>query len=139
MSLILEGIKILPCDINKSDYDFKIEDDGSIRYGLSNIKGIDREFVSKLIEDRNKKGDFTDINNFKRRIYLLNGIKSIITALSNCGALDSFKISRREIDMQVSDILYVGYKMKILKNSCLIHRIIQKKLYMKVRIIMSIK
>ena len=48
------GIKLLPPDLNLSDFDFKIEDK-NIRYGLNSIKGVSGKAIESLIEFRENK------------------------------------------------------------------------------------
>lgn len=48
------GIKLLPPDLNISDFDFKIDGD-NIRYGLNSIKGVSGKVMESLIEFRETK------------------------------------------------------------------------------------
>jgi DNA polymerase-3 subunit alpha len=58
------GLKIKTPHINKSDKNFKV-DNGTILFGLKNLKDCGDVFVTKLIEERNKKyfKNFTDFYN----------------------------------------------------------------------------
>jgi len=61
------GIEILPPDINKSGYAFKIEQEG-IRFGLGAIKNVGRG-AAELIEGENKKEPFSDTRDFFTRTH----------------------------------------------------------------------
>ena len=50
------NIKLLPPDLNLSDFDFKIDGD-NIRYGLNSIKGVSGKVMESLIEFRENKFD----------------------------------------------------------------------------------
>ena len=49
-------IKLLPPDLNLSDFDFKIEEK-NIRYGLNSIKGVSGKVIESLIEFRETRFD----------------------------------------------------------------------------------
>ncbi len=83
----IEGIEILKPDINKSDVDFKIEDEGKIRFGLSRIKGVGEEAVQSIIETR-KKGYFKGITDFISRVDSRKVNKKVIESLIKAGAFD---------------------------------------------------
>ena len=83
----VEGIEILKPDINKSDIDFKIEEEGKIRFGLSRIKGVGEEAVHSIIEAR-KKGPFKSLADFSSRVDGRKVNKKVIEALIKAGAFD---------------------------------------------------
>ena len=51
-------------DINKSDNDFVVGEEGEILFGLGAIKGTGDAAVSLIIEERNSNGEFKDIYDF---------------------------------------------------------------------------
>jgi DNA polymerase-3 subunit alpha len=61
------AIEILPPDINKSGYAFKIEQEG-IRFGLGAIKNVGRG-AAELIREENKKEPFSDTRDFLTRTH----------------------------------------------------------------------
>jgi DNA polymerase III subunit alpha len=92
------GIEVLPPDINESLRNFTAipsEDKsskGSIRFGLTAIKGIGDSSVIQIIDARDKeKEKFVSIEDFARRVSpkVLN--KKTLEALTKSGALDSLK------------------------------------------------
>ncbi|MDD5041123.1 MAG: DNA polymerase III subunit alpha [Candidatus Peribacteraceae bacterium] len=95
------GILVLPPDINESLRHFTAippqggkvtrgtAQKGSIRFGLSAIKGIGDSSVQQLILVREDGGKFASIEDFARRVpsKVLN--KKLLEALAKSGALDS--------------------------------------------------
>ncbi|MDD5074374.1 MAG: DNA polymerase III subunit alpha, partial [Candidatus Peribacteraceae bacterium] len=97
------GIEVLPPDINESLRHFTAIDRegsvcGSIRFGLSAIKGIGDSSVLQLIAAREAGGKFTSIEDFARRVpsKVLN--KKLLEALAKSGALDSLGKRRTFIE-----------------------------------------
>ena len=88
------GIDILPPDINKSEWDFTIEDaeDGkqSIRFGFGAVKNVGQGPVEALIEARETEGEFTDINQFIQNVDLRLIGKRALESMVKVGALDVF-------------------------------------------------
>lgn len=105
-----QGLAVLPPDINESLRHFTaippdgkkitrgISPKGSIRFGLSAIKGIGDSSVQQIIEVRDRGGPFTSIEDFARRMpsKVLN--KKTIEALTKSGALDSLGDRRLLLD-----------------------------------------
>jgi len=95
------NIDFLKPDINFSNDKFSIEYDEqqnkSIRFGLGAIKGVGLKSVSKLVEERNNNGKFTDIINFMNR--LTNEIinKRQLEKMIQSGAFDSIENNRSRL------------------------------------------
>jgi DNA polymerase-3 subunit alpha len=91
------GIEVLPPDINKSKWDFTIEDhpDGSasIRFGLGAVKNVGHGPVDVILAARKESGDhdqtFQDLNEFVRRVDLRKVGKRALECLIKVGALSS--------------------------------------------------
>ena len=88
------GIEILPPDINYSWLDFDIERDAEghrhIRYGLGAIKNLGVGAVEHIIEQREKGGKFTDLDDFLTRCSAQEIGKRGMEAMIRVGAMDSF-------------------------------------------------
>lgn len=82
------GINVLPPDINKSDYDFKIEGD-SIRFGLSAIKNVGQAAIESILEARSTK-EFTGLKDFLSRVDVRRVNKKTIESLVKAGAFSNF-------------------------------------------------
>ncbi len=100
------GIDVLPPDINESLRHFTAIPSpkgtrgkpGSIRFGLTAIKGIGESSVQQIIDVRERGASFLSIEDFARRIpsKVLN--KKSIEALAKSGALDSLGDRRTLIE-----------------------------------------
>lgn len=88
------GIQVLPPDINKSSWDFTIEDtaDGkaNIRFGMGAIKNVGHGPAQQVVAAREKEGPFRDLTDFARRVDLKAVGKRALESLIRVGTLDAF-------------------------------------------------
>jgi DNA polymerase-3 subunit alpha len=102
------GITVLPPDINESVGGFEIvknnEGVEEIRFGLYTIKNFGVDIADAIINERNKNGKFTSLENFLNRITHKNLTKKSMDALAMCGALDAFE-ERNAIILNIESIL----------------------------------
>jgi len=92
----LNNINILMPDINKSNKEYTLEDNG-IRFPLASIKNIGSTISNTIIEERNN-GEYKDFIDFITRTYSKGVNKKILTTLINSGCFDSFNNRRTLID-----------------------------------------
>ncbi|MDR2615532.1 MAG: DNA polymerase III subunit alpha, partial [Oscillospiraceae bacterium] len=90
------GIELLPPDVNASMADFSVEG-GNIRYGLVAAKNVGRGFINALVEERERGGRFSGLEQLVRRLSGMDANKRAIESLIKCGALDSFGLRRRQM------------------------------------------
>jgi DNA polymerase-3 subunit alpha len=84
------GLKVLPPDINTSYDTFSIEDDQTIRYGLSSVKNLGSDVIKYMIQEREARGVFQSIEDFLARMADFKGFnKKSLEALIWSGSLDS--------------------------------------------------
>ncbi len=89
------GLTVLGPDINDSSYQFSVNADGNIRFGLGAIKGVGEKAVESIIEERTSGGVFGTVYEFMRRNNLRTVNKRTIETLVQSGAMDTFSgISR---------------------------------------------
>ncbi|MFI4846859.1 MAG: DNA polymerase III subunit alpha [Candidatus Makana argininalis] len=88
------GIKILPPNINISEYNFTVNKYGNILYGLGAIKGLGKNTVNLIINSRNKNGKFSGIFDLCSRLDIKKINKNVLEKLIFSGSLDCFGISR---------------------------------------------
>jgi len=85
-------ISVLPPDINRSQANFSIEEDGNsnrtIRFGLTAIKNVGLGAVEPIITERNRGGDFKSIEDMCRRCDLHGVNKRVMESLIKTGVLD---------------------------------------------------
>ncbi|MEX2368936.1 MAG: DNA polymerase III subunit alpha, partial [Candidatus Paceibacterota bacterium] len=85
-------IEILPPDINESFGTFTIVESGNheaIRFGLFSIKHVGEKITQVVIDEREKNGHFSSLEDLLTRITDRNFNKKTLEALIKCGALDS--------------------------------------------------
>jgi DNA polymerase-3 subunit alpha len=85
------GIQVAGPDVNESQLDFTVNKVGTIRFGLSALKGVGEGPVENLMEERLKSGDFTSLLDMVKRLNLRTMNKRCLDSLVLGGALDSFK------------------------------------------------
>ncbi len=82
------NLKLLPPDVNISQYQFSVNDKNQILYGLGAIKGLGEGPVNTIIDVRNQGGVFTDIFDFCKRVDPRKLNKRALEALIKAGAMD---------------------------------------------------
>ncbi len=103
----LNGVDILPPDVNNSDWFFTAPDEAHIRFGLGGIKGIGRQQVDAMIETREKDGPFKDIFDLTARV---KGITTrILEGLIRVGAFDSIDPDRGKLYGNVAQAIAAGH------------------------------
>jgi DNA polymerase-3 subunit alpha len=83
------GIRILSPDINESDVEFIVNQEGHIRFGLAALKGMGSTAIGSIIEEREKNGKFETIFDFVKRINSKNCNKKNMESLVYAGAFDA--------------------------------------------------
>ena len=89
-----KGVKVISPDINQSEYEFSINDNKTIVYGLGAIKGVGEALVNAIVLEREQNGDYLDIFDFCFRIEKKYLNRRAIEALIYAGAFDIFGIKR---------------------------------------------
>lgn len=90
------GVNVAAPDINVSRQDFSLIN-GQIIFGLSDIKGLRRDFVANILASRHESGPFTDLDNFVNRIEPQFRKAEGLTALIYAGAFDHFGLNRAQL------------------------------------------
>ena len=81
-------IKIKGPSVNESNYDFDINENGEICYGLAGVKGVGDAAANCIIETRENHGEFKDIFDFVENVDLRTINKKTLEALALSGGLD---------------------------------------------------
>jgi DNA polymerase-3 subunit alpha len=93
-------IPLLPPDVNKSMAEFAVEAlaDGrkGVRYALAAIKGVGREAMARLVEERTAKGPFKDLFDLAERLDQRVVNKRLLESLIKAGAFDSLNGNRAQ-------------------------------------------
>lgn len=99
------GLKVLTPSINSSSYHFSVNGDQAILYGLGAIKGVGRGVVESIIEEREKAGEFKSLKEFCRRSDTEKINKRALEAMIKSGAMDDFRLSRRQLVQEMPEAL----------------------------------
>src|SRR6267142_3689178 len=90
------GIKILPPDINESNYAFTVVGP-NIRFGLGAVKGVGGSAIESILDARQKHGRFTSLLQFCELVDLRACNKKVIEALIKSGSFDFIGRTRRDL------------------------------------------
>lgn len=82
------GLTLLPPDVNLGEFQFTVDDQNRIIYGLGAIKGLGEGPIENIINAR-KKGPFKDLFDFCARVDSRKVNKRALEALVRSGALDN--------------------------------------------------
>lgn len=99
------GIEILPLDVNKS-LDRYIAEDGAIRIGFCQLKGMTYEATQSILNER-PEGRFSSLKDLVLRT---NISQTIMENLIKVGACDSFG-SRESLLLELPDLLQLRHKI----------------------------
>ena len=128
------GIKVLPPDVNVSDKDFTPvyslssghargkrksapAKEGLIRFGLMAVRGVGEKAVESIIDERQRRGDFTNLYDFCERVDLRTVTRSTIEALIKCGAYSSMNARRSQLLHVVERAVEMGQQTQNDKRS----------------------
>lgn len=81
------GLTLLPPDVNHGQFQFAVDDQNNIIYGLGAIKGLGEGPIENIINAR-KDGPFVDLFDFCSRVDSRKVNKRALEALVRSGALD---------------------------------------------------
>lgn len=99
------GLQIIAPHINQSDYQFTVNEQGQIMYGLGAIKGVGQAAVEILLAERRQNGEFKDLFEFCRRLDTRKVNRKVIEALISSGAMDCFDIHRASLAASIDTAL----------------------------------
>jgi len=81
-------LNLLPPDVNQGEFQFTVDDDGNVIYGLGAIKGLGEGPVGAIMAAREKGEPFTDLFDFCERVDSQKINKRALEALVRSGAFD---------------------------------------------------
>ncbi len=83
------GLTLLPPDVNRGDFQFTVDGDNNVIYGLGAIKGLGEGPVENIIAARDRDGAFKDLFDFCARVDPRKVNKRALEALIRSGAVDT--------------------------------------------------
>ncbi len=85
------NLDIFGPSVNESAYNFAVNKDGQIRFGLGAIKGVGQGAVENIVAEREANGLFEDFFDFLKRVDLRTVNKKTLESLVMAGAFDEFE------------------------------------------------
>ena len=105
------GIRVNPPDVTVGKFDFTVNREGEIVYGIGAVKGIGEAFVNHVVKVREKEGGFEDFFDFVAKVGADFINKRTLESLILSGALDRLCPSRARMMASVPDaIKYASQK-----------------------------
>jgi DNA polymerase-3 subunit alpha len=98
-------LRVVPPDVNRSDYHFTVQSDDTIIYGLGAIKGVGQAAIEGMLAERAQGGAFADLFDFCQRVDLRKLNRRVIDALIRAGALDSMGETRASHTANITQAL----------------------------------
>jgi DNA polymerase-3 subunit alpha len=83
------GIEVLGPDVNESFYKFSVNKNNAIRFGMGAIKGVGKNAVETIVENRKKDGEYKSVFDLAKRIDLRAANKKAFESLALAGAFDN--------------------------------------------------
>lgn len=90
------GVRLAYPDVNASWAYFSVAQ-GTIRFGLTLIKGIRTDFTQAILDERKANGAFHSVDDFLRRVPAKFLKDDALTALTLSGAFDRLENNRRQL------------------------------------------
>ncbi|ALS00863.1 DNA polymerase III subunit alpha [Enterococcus silesiacus] len=112
---------IIQPSINSSQYSFYLNNDNQIMFGFSSLKGIRRDFIQNILDERKERGPFKSFDQFLLRIDRKWLKAENIQPLIAIGAFDELQVNRRQLavslDSEIQNIIYSGGSMNLLEDT----------------------
>lgn len=86
--MVRHSIPLLPPLVSKSDMHFTMTDPSTIRFGLGAISGLGDKGLDAILEEKQIRGEFTSVENFRARVPSTLCNVNVMTGLAKCGAFD---------------------------------------------------
>ena len=82
------GMRIVPPDVNHSQFKFTVGDAKTVIYGIGAIRGVGENAVECIIAEREANGAYKNLFDFCARVDLRKVNRRVLEALINSGAMD---------------------------------------------------
>jgi DNA polymerase-3 subunit alpha len=98
------SVDCLPPDVNASFAHFTVEN-GAVRYALGALKGVGEKAMEALVEERERSGPFTSLEDFAARVDPRQLNRRQLESLAAAGALDGLNGNRPSVFAAAETIL----------------------------------
>ncbi|MDR5617806.1 DNA polymerase III subunit alpha [Arsenophonus sp.] len=99
------GLKVLPPDINSGLYQFHVNKNGEIVYGIGAIKGVGEGLMEAIIQSRKQGGSFKEIFDFCTRVDTKKLNRRVMEKLIMSGSCDHLGSHRAALMSSLDDAL----------------------------------
>ncbi len=106
------GIEVGAPDINVSNVEFSPVDEKTISFGLNAVKNVGTKTVEKIVEEREKEGNFKDIFDVCSKVDLHSLNRKALESLIKAGAMDSLGGTRAQMFAAVDNALKYGHQIQ---------------------------
>ena len=87
-------LTVVSPNINSGFYQFTVDEQGQVIYGLGAIKGVGQAVIEHIVEEREQQGPYTHFYEFCQRLDSQKINRRVLEALIKAGALDVFGVNR---------------------------------------------
>ncbi len=112
-----QKIPVLGPDVNESTFNFVVNDQGEIRFGLGAIKGVGEGAVETIVTERNVNGPYKNIFDFAKRVNLRAVNKRVFESLARAGAFDCFSECHRAQFFHTDDNGASNFLDKVIRHT----------------------
>jgi DNA polymerase-3 subunit alpha len=101
-------LTICPPNINVSEYQFTVNPQNQIVYGLGAIKGAGRSAIDDLLAERRENGAFSGLYDLCKRVITRKVNRRVLESLIKAGAFDSLDDNPAKLFAQLPEALRVA-------------------------------
>ena len=98
-------LEVIPPDINASAYQFYVNDEGAIHYGLGAIKGVGQAAAEDIAQECKDHGKYVSLFGFCCRLDHHKVGRRALEPLIRSGAMDGFGVARSQLFASVDKAL----------------------------------
>ncbi len=102
------GLEVKAPDVNTSRYEFAVQGERTIRYGLGAVRGVGQGAVESIIAEREARGPFRSLEDLCRRLDLQKVNRRVLEALLRSGSLDSLGANRASLMHRLPAAMQLG-------------------------------
>jgi DNA polymerase-3 subunit alpha len=102
------GLEVKAPDVNTSGYQFAVQGERTIRYGLGAVRGVGQGAVEAIIAEREARGPFVSLEDLCRRLDLQKVNRRVLEALLRSGSLDCLGGNRATLMHRLPAAMQLG-------------------------------
>jgi DNA polymerase-3 subunit alpha len=99
------NLTICPPNLNLSEYQFTVNPQNQIVYGLGAIKGAGQAAIDDLLAERRENGDFSSLYDLCKRVVTRKVNRRVLESLIKAGAFDSLDDNPAKLFAQLPEAL----------------------------------